>query len=474
LRIGSLPSLVFSKYDRSEPRDIVTKQVPGYVQALQFDLVSASPTIQIDGVLVGTSNSNLASQIETLKAIYRTKRLVWIDASDQYPQLVDFVRITKLQGPTLDASKGPNVAAFSLEAVPLLPWGTTLPNPYSTTSGVILRDLSGVGLEYILNPLSMNCNYTPTASGTQGNSAFASFSWEFVVDNQNAYNSPNYITTCNATTGFSVLLGSSVSLNSDSIVYRKPSTAAVEAAGISDSSGNLEIQYTSGSAQNISSYDFFCLWARSDFGGNSSGTIQVILQSSSGNYYQWNYTSLTAYEWYRLVIPLRAPPSTTGAPSLSSIVDFIINSGGKASSADHLWVDDMETDTGKAVYLEFQIPDNPSQAQGASAFNFTSYHSGGYSVGGSGDVFGNQAGCGSVYFLDGTLDSNIYSTGYDFSFFGPANMGQSGIFAPTNCGVGGSITYSTTYGTQNRFAIAIKMPPATSDSVSGDLPSNDP
>lgn len=158
-----MTGLAFQKYDRSEPRDYVTQHIPGYIQTFNYDLVSTNPTIQVDGTLVGTSAANLASQISTLKAMHRNRKVVWIDASDQYQGLCDFVRISKLTGPTVDSSKGPLIATFSLEAIALLPWGTTLLNPYSTT-GVVLRDLSGVGHENVLNPLSMNCNYTLSSS----------------------------------------------------------------------------------------------------------------------------------------------------------------------------------------------------------------------------------------------------------------------------------------------------------------------
>ncbi|MGI0085423.1 MAG: hypothetical protein ACREBQ_10110, partial [Nitrososphaerales archaeon] len=183
-----MTSLAFQKYDRSEPRSIVSKTIPGYVQTFTYDLVSTNPTIQIDGTLIGTSNANLASQIETLKAMHRNRKVVWIDASDQYQGLIDFCRIIKLQGPTMDSKTGPLIATFSLEAVSLLPWGTTQFNPYST-SGVVLRDLSGLGKESVLNPLSMNCNYILSSSlqSDQGGNGSNWFSWEFILDNQNAF-----------------------------------------------------------------------------------------------------------------------------------------------------------------------------------------------------------------------------------------------------------------------------------------------
>src|SRR5487761_1071163 len=110
MRIGTLANLAFQKYEKSEPRSTVTKMIPGYVQTFNYDLVSTNPTIQVDGTLVGTSAANLASQISTLKAMHRNRKVVWIDASDQYQGLLDFCRITKLLGPTIDAKTGPLIA----------------------------------------------------------------------------------------------------------------------------------------------------------------------------------------------------------------------------------------------------------------------------------------------------------------------------------------------------------------------------
>ncbi|MGI0080372.1 MAG: hypothetical protein ACRECH_12200, partial [Nitrososphaerales archaeon] len=547
-----MTSLAFQKYDRSEPRSIVSKTIPGYVQTFTYDLVSTNPTIQIDGTLIGTSNANLASQIETLKAMHRNRKVVWIDASDQYQGLIDFCRIIKLQGPTMDSKTGPLIATFSLEAVSLLPWGTTQFNPYNT-SGVVLRDLSGVGKEVVLNPLSMNCNYILSSSlqSDQGGNGSNWFSWEFILDNQNAFTEATSVqinncdtltntvngaiaggsfatvsafgTLSNDTgnvkegvaslkgknnsstantfyamtydlgsagqnwsnydrlrmwfncdqsgqtaykisildtsgrvrtwafslqaantwqnvelkmsnysgqdTGFDIThvryvgadveaastteltlwiddiraevgfldhgddtfqittkSGTGVTFSNDSFIYKNstyPSSSwnplgitptaetslnpsSLKMSGTSDSSGNLGlVQTLIPSAWDFTSptaYDFLVLWVRSDFGGNVTGTIQVMLATTAWTaFFQWNYASLNANQWYRLVVPLANSTSKTGSPNLNSIAALQVNSVGKASVASNLWVDEISSDVGILVPLEFQIPDAVSQ-----------------------------------------------------------------------------------------------------------------
>src|SRR5579875_4186851 len=113
MRIGQLTGLAFQKYDRSEDRDIVTKHIPGYISTFNYDLVVHHGIIQVEGTLIGASNTNLATQIEQLRAMHRQKQIIWIDATDQYQDLIDFARITKLTGPTVDSKNGPLIATFS-------------------------------------------------------------------------------------------------------------------------------------------------------------------------------------------------------------------------------------------------------------------------------------------------------------------------------------------------------------------------
>ncbi len=655
MRIGSLTGLAFQKLDLSEDRATVTKTIPGYVQTFQYDLVSTNPSLQVDGTLIGTSVSNLASQISTLKAMYRNKKIVWVDASDQYQGEIYLCRINKLKGPTVDSSKGPLIATFSFEAMVLLPWGTTLLNPFNTT-GVVLRDLNGTGKETILNPLSMDCNYTYSTSlqSDQGGNSSDWFSWEFIVDNQNPFTSATsvqeescdsttntvngyaptgytrsafdslstdttnfkqgtgslkgtksspaasstysmgydlgssgvnlsaydrfvmwfrcdqagqgtyaieiddvngkyrqwafslqgasdwmrvevflstysgdngfditharylialvttpssapssinlwiddirveigYINHCDDTSGWTAAGGTGLTFSNDTLIY-KEGLASLKISGTSASNGNLAANYSFPVANtSISSYDFLVLWVRSDFGGNATGGYYVLLGSGGlSNYYQWYYSGLNANQWYRLVVPLRIPTSTTGSPSLGTIGEFQILASCKASTASNLWVDEIAVDVGRWTNLEFQIPDNPSQNSGQylnSCFEIGTWSGSSYTqYDFSTDAFGyvqNWGGGPGTYALDGSILSVVYggSGSQDYNSkpltaYVPGSIGtvQNLVGSSSTRNNPLTITYTTAYGTNNRFAIQIQLPPATSDSNTGNYPSND-
>jgi hypothetical protein len=184
MRIGKLSNANIQTWEPSRKRSIVSKDVPLFAQSLYYDLVIENWQLKITGFLGSNiSMADLASQIANFNSIVKSRQVLWIDVSDNYNQQLYLCRITDITGPTLDSSKGTLEAEFSITALILLPWGTTHFNPYSTQSGVVLRDLSGQGREWILNPLTMNCNFMMSNAGT----ASESFSWEFIVDNQNPF-----------------------------------------------------------------------------------------------------------------------------------------------------------------------------------------------------------------------------------------------------------------------------------------------
>ncbi len=655
MRIGSLTGLAFQKLDLSEDRATVTKTIPGYVQTFQYDLVSTNPSLQVDGTLIGTSVSNLASQISTLKAMYRNKKIVWVDASDQYQGEIYLCRINKLKGPTVDSSKGPLIATFSFEAMVLLPWGTTLLNPFNTT-GIVLRDLNGTGKETILNPLSMDCNYTYSSSlqSDVGGNGTDWFSWEFIVDNQNpftnatsvqeescdstsntvngyaptgysrspfdslsidttnfkqgtgslkgtksspaasatysmgydlgssgvnlsaydrfvmwfrcdqagqgtyaieiddvngkyrqwvfslqgasdwmrievslaSYSGDNglditharylialitttstppssinlwiddirveigYINHCEDTSGWSGTFGSISSITNDIVIF-KEGLASLKVVGTTDGGGSLAPQYLQPMGTfNFSSYDFILLWMRSDFAGNATGTLEVWMgDTAHTNVFNWSYPNAKANEWYRLVVPLRAPYGTTGTPSLSNIQAIWFNGRTTASATETIWLDEIAVDIGRWTNLEFQIPDNPSQNSGQylnSCFEIGTWNGSSYTqYDFSTDAFGyvqNWGGGPGTYALDGSILSVVYggSGSQDYNSK-PLTAYVPGSIGTVENLVGSSstrnnpltITYTTAYGTNNRFAIQIQLPPATSDSNTGNYPSND-
>ncbi|MGI0080094.1 MAG: hypothetical protein ACRECH_10765, partial [Nitrososphaerales archaeon] len=212
------------------------------------------------------------------------------------------------------------------------------------------------------------------------------------------------------------------------------------------------------------------LWVRSDFGGNATGTIQVMLATTAWTaFFQWNYASLNANQWYRLVVPLAHSTSKTGSPNLNNIAALQVNSVGKASVASNLWVDEISLDVGILVPLEFQIPDAVSQTtqypivvqswNGSSYLTFSEESA-------QGDTVQNP---NNISYLDGSTSAQLFPAG---SWSGTYPPGAIGVSVQDSQGHT-TLVYTTTYGTNERFVNKVKMSPATSDSNSGSYPSND-
>ncbi|HZW58263.1 MAG TPA: hypothetical protein VFF30_18385 [Nitrososphaerales archaeon] len=469
MRLGTLSNLTLLKWNPTDQRDAFIMTVPGALSAYTFDMASSQMAIVIDGILYDTSNANLASDMEYLESLFRTGQLVWLDATDQFPSLCAFGKVAKMQGPTVDASLGQYAVKYTFEFWPVLPWGTMLFNPWKQT-GFKLRDIDGTGQEYMLDPTKMDCNYSIDSTNKI-------VSWEFIVENQNAFSGNQLIiNSCDATTHFAGVSGSGFTVSNDTVIH-KEGTGSLKLAGTSTAGGLLSVSYTPTSAINLSSpvQDFLVLWVRSDFGGNSTGTMTIQIGNSGLTaYYQWAYSNLTANIWYRLVIPLRAPNGTTGSPSLASIAELLVQSTGKTSASTHLWVDEIAADVGMWAQIECMIPDNVLQEGAGTAINVYNWHSGSYTPVMSINVYGNIQGGGDSqeYFLDGSGDYNVYGV-YTATMWPPGQIGTTvspaAVFGYENI----RLTYTSTYGPNNRLALSFKMSPATSDSVSGNYPSDD-
>ncbi|MHB8565719.1 MAG: hypothetical protein ACYC7D_05325 [Nitrososphaerales archaeon] len=647
MRIGSLNANLL-KWQPTDTRDVFNYALPGAMMPYSFDLNSSLRTIVCDGVVYDTSTASLAQDIAALEAMFRTGQLVWLDASDQFAALCAFGKIAKLQGPTLDVdSTGIYAAKFTVEFWPVLPWGTTLFNPWKS-QGFKMRDIDGVGSEYMLDPTQMHCNYTI-------DSVNKVVSWEFIVENQNAFtnatsvqevncdslgsgvaspsnpvavNNPDgvqnpfssitidtlnykegvgalkgtisspaassyygmgydlgtsginisaydrlrlwyrcdqsgqgnssvliidtsghyrvwyfmlqaantwmnvevslasystqnanpnfaairwigvqiesaaippasinlwvddirvevgYINHCEDTSGWNLNYGSGGTFSNDTVVF-KEGLASLKCNATSDVAGRTSVQYIPRSGTfNLTTYDFYLLWARADFGGASTGNYVIQIQDTAGSY-NWTYNNCNANQWYRFVVPLRNPTSTSGTPSLADAQYFLVTAIGTASIVSNLWIDEIAVDTGKWTYLECYLPDNVSSwtnaYDGASLF-FYAWTGASYALANTSTPDGsNSAAPAYVFTLDGTSFQNVYSNITEKSSIlyvvgstgTTQNLNKDGQEYSGGSGVASTITYSSTYGTNSRIVFAVKLPPATSDSTSGNYPSND-
>jgi hypothetical protein len=354
MRIGSLQNLSFQKYEMSSSRDVIQKHVPGYLQVQNYDLVSHEDTITVSGTLVGSSNANLSTQIEQLRAMHRQKRVIWIDASDQYQDELSLARITQLTGPTIDSSVSPLIAKFSLQAESLPPWGTTHANPFNQ-SGILFRDLDGRLLGNAVNPLSDNCNFTGSPAG----GPFTSFSWEFIVDNQNPFTNVTSVQESNAKTGTYVngpILGGYAGFSSLAI----DNSTSFQANG----EGALEGTLTSPAASKAPGYDFafdlgasgvpvgsfdrIRMWFKTD--QTSNLTYYLKIKDLNGNTKYWVF-SPTANVAMNLLANFNV---ATGGTFNSNIryIGIDVDTGTTPPSSVHVWIDDPRFEVGYVNHCE--------------------------------------------------------------------------------------------------------------------------
>ncbi|MDG6995178.1 MAG: hypothetical protein JRN52_04570 [Nitrososphaerota archaeon] len=466
MRIGSLSNVNIDHWTPSHQRTTVRKQVPGFIATQTYDIVARNNTLSIKGYLVGTSTSDLATQAMTLKGYANQRKVVWIDASDQYQGYVELCRITDLQGPIIDASKGALIADFTMKCAVLLPWGTTVTNPYNQ-SGIVLRDLNGVGKEYMLNPLEFNCNFQLNEQTTPH-----SFSWEFILDNQNAFSgSQSIITECESTINWSSHDGTGVSFANDTTIF-KQGTASLLCSGTPTSGGTLGFAYTM-TAMDLTNFDFLLLWIRADYGGNSSGSAIIYLMDASGYYRSWTYTT-NANQWYRLVVPIRNPKTISGTLDIAAVTEILIQVTGSTNTSD-CWVDEISVDVGNPVYLECMIPDNVIRnVSNAFAIETYAWNGSAYALMNAEGAFGDDGTSAVFYYLDGTAENAIWNI-FGAGLWIPAAMTASGnkCNGASGSSLPSTLAYTPMWGTNNRFGLEIRMPPAASDSVSGNYPSND-
>ena len=282
-------------------------------------------------------------------------------------------------------------------------------NPWRE-AGIIFRDLSGFIKDYALNPLSSNCNFTFSNTNTSSET----FAFEFIVDNQNLYSPAEVqISNCDQTTGFTATKGTSTTISVDSVIY-KQGTGAVKINGTSDSSGNLGMEVTVSAFNFKGTVDFAYLWARADFGGNSTGTVGVQIGNDSSDYYQWQFTNMNAQQWYRLILPALVPSSTTGSPTSTPTYVNVIAAGAHTATSN-LWVDDIAIDNGNYAYVEFNVPDNISQSAKQNSILISSWNGSNYSQFVNEDAFVTYVASVSsgVYALNGvdltTYMSNVFA-----------------------------------------------------------------
>ena len=290
-----------------------------------------------------------------------------------------------------------------------------------------------------------------------------------------------------------ILKGTGITLSNDTAIYKQynPNVALPDLApasfkcsGTSRSDGHLDNYFTFPvGAWDLTNpaYDFLVIWVRSDFGGNATGQISFLLAASTAfsTYFEWDYTGLNSNQWYRLVVPLRNPTSTGGSPNLNSIAALDVISIGAPSQLTTVRVSEIAFDVGNLTYVECMLPDNIAQniSPTNNAIQVSSWNGSAYQNFQAEDAYGASSTYAYYpYYLSGAPGQYIFNAGGGgldcSSIYAPNTIGNAGNKSEGNYG-SPALSYTTVWGTSNRFGFMIKMPPATSDSISGNLPSDD-
>ncbi len=291
------------------------------------------------------------------------------------------------------------------------------------------------------------------------------YSYEFYLDNDLQKVSATTISSCDATTNWSVQNGIGVVLGNDTSDKQEGTGSLYNSTtGTADGSGYLAYNYTS--ALNLTGTEFIEFWIKSDITGNMF--CQIF--DNSANYKLW-YGSrfpIAANTWTRFVLPLLAPQGSTGSlPNIAAGTLDITNianiyigiNGVGALAACTLHIDDVCADVGQWVKVEAYVPDNILNS--TSAVNLSSWDGSVYDTpyfsynpnNGTKSIGTNQR----LHYLDGTTGYSIEGgdvDGYDVYNIGNKTQSRNSLY-----GWATAITYSSNYGCQKRIGWALKMPP---------------
>src|SRR5579875_240019 len=483
MRIGTLSNgLAIQKFDKQMQRAIVQKHIPQYIQIMLYDLNYPNPaTLHVEGTLVGTSASNLATLMQQLKAIVRSKRVCWIDASDAYQGRLDFVRIIKLQGPTLDATHGFLTAKFVIDANILPPWGTTHGNPWKDT-GIYYRDLNNVGREYAINPLMNHCNFT-----IDNTNKF--FSWEFIVDNQNAFTDATSVqeSSCDS-------LGSGTASPTNPIATNAPfSDASFDSLSIdntnykeglgslkgSKSSPSASTEYGLGydfgsSGMDISSYDRLRMWYRCDHA--SLGYYQLVIRDINGHIRWWQFNLQAANTWMNIEVALGSYAGQSGtAPDLTKIryIGADVQTGSSPPTSVNVWIDDIRLEIGYVNHCEDTSRWTQWYGSGTFSNDTSIFKEGNSSLKLSGST--NAGAVGFTYALPIAAWNFTSPTAYDFllfwfrSDFGGNSSGTFQVYLePPGGGSDFQWNYTLNANQWYRLVVPLRNPAATAGTVNLD------
>jgi len=318
---------------------------------------------------------------------------------------------------------------------------------YTPTDGVYLSDITG-----------QNSTKTLTAGKLKEleyltvDPAAHTITQEFTVRNDGE-NNPTVIDACNATTGWTLSLGTGdLSIEN----------GRIKITATADSSGRVQIYKVFGAV--LQGKDFLSV----DYECSVASRARLVLTAGSTWSKFWDAVGrfgIVANTNTRFIFPPKAPAGTTNMlpssytgtyadnVSINIYIGFYGLSAGQSITA---YVDNITTDIGKPAYVEAQVPDNLSATSLAlythngTAYQLASTHSldGAYA-----NISSTPANCTMA---DGIKFDDVY---------GEVGAGRAvypkGAAGETKAGSSGTITYSNVAGTKNKIGLMVMLPPAS-------------
>ncbi len=284
---------------------------------------------------------------------------------------------------------------------------------------------------------------------------------EFIIWNKSYYTLPTTVSNCDETYNWANSGGTNT-LSTDISDYME-GTGSLKVSG-TGYLGSQAVTYTFPQPFNMSRKEFLTFWVKPTATG--SNNIVVWLETNTSNYYEWGF-SLTPNMWHRLVIPIKFSLIQVGTINFVTINNITIFHNGTSGVAYDYWIDDVNIDYAQWARLEAQVPDNLT---GSTQWKYRvySYNPAGYYIGNP-IITDNSITPGSTYFLDGGTALTYYMLGavsYSGSCFYPSNIKGNSVNPNDTSSTGSGTLYYSRYGTKNRVAFAVKMPPY---SGTGDL-----
>lgn len=323
--------------------------------------------------------------------------------------------------------------------------------------GIVITDLNLENGLTDLNPAWFKTNYVL-------NRTLKKLTEEFIIWNKATKTLPTTLHNCEQIVNWVIDAGTSSTLSLDTSDYMEGS-GSLKTLVTTTAAGNSGVGHTFIRSLDLSNYEFLTGYVKPTITGSSLvQNFKIRLESAAGAWRQWNQ-NYTPNTWHRFAFPLLKGDETLGTVDMTAITKVtVIHSGSSfANTAFNFWIDDICVDYGNWARCEIQIPDHLS---GSANWGWRVYSYSGSTYTPSPFVADSSVDYTMWYFMNGTSGSAYFNNGgtqqYGLCYYplsAKGNVVSPNDISPTGSG---DLTYLR-YGTKDRIAFAVKLPPSTGE-----------